>query len=179
MLRKTLHVWDAEVSDMEARTRLVRPRLAEPELGADGLLGATVPFLLVLEAVKRLGWRESKAGDQCVVTTTAHAGVFSLSKLGQNVKPYFQRILALSSLFAKGLERFVHTAPASYYSLLLRSEHPNNVDVTLPADKHDEALATCGPPVHAPAASVQWGHSRPVDDAWAAVPLALLAVWGW
>ena len=42
-------------------------------------------------------------------------------------KPYFQCLLGLPDLFARGLRRLPHTAPVAYYEAVLASDAPGDL----------------------------------------------------
>ena len=124
-LRWHLQVWDVEASDLEGCVRIVRPRRAEPTLKL-GLADPAVPVIMLLDALKGAGWELTAPGSPAKVLTSPHPSVFARSMMF--CRPYLQRLVCLSDLFDKGLRRLVHSAPVSYYSLIMRTDRPGDID---------------------------------------------------
>ena len=75
-----------------------------------------------------------------VPLTVPFAGVFSESMAKKHCKAYFQVLLQIKTLFDRGLTKLIHTAPASYYEVLLRAEFPNTVGTHEKHDIYEEML---------------------------------------
>jgi hypothetical protein len=125
VLHKALRQWteEGEPSDAFRFRSLGNPRNVL-SLDPTELSRPSAPLLPILMLLLRRGWVKQSEATPLVVLTSPFAGVFSVAMMTKRVKAYFQVLLVIDVLFNKGLTRLTHAAPASYYSALLRSEHP-------------------------------------------------------
>ena len=124
-LRNNMRVWDAQSVEGGSAVALSAPRLAQPLLGELGLAAPDAPTVYVLEALMEAGWRPSTPEEPARKQTQPRPGRISLAKAG--VKPYLQSCLFWPALHGLGLQALVHTGSAKYYSLLIRSQRPQDV----------------------------------------------------
>ena len=136
-IRRDLHVWDDEESDVHGCVHLLNPRRPEPALKL-GLADPHAPVLLLQESLWRDGWVLSTKEMPAKTLTEPHAG--ALSRRHRFCRPYLQCCKFLGALFGKGLTQLVHTAPATYYSLVLRSEEPGSVPLRRSAKVYKRML---------------------------------------
>jgi hypothetical protein len=107
-------------------------------LKAHDLASAAVPFLLVLERVRADGWQKATTENPAVALTNPHPVRFSTSMLTRRIKPYFQCLVFLPQLFAKGLTRLTHTQCSSYYSSVLRAPSPGDIPLGRKASEYHD-----------------------------------------
>ena len=124
-LRKNMRVWDAQSVEGGAAVALSAPRLAQPLLGELGLAAPDAPIVYVLEALMEAGWRPATPEQPARKQTQPRPGRISHAKAC--MKPYLQCCLFWPALREKDLQALVHTGSAKYYSLLLRSQRPQDV----------------------------------------------------
>lgn len=89
------------------------------------------------------GWRpssETAALQNLPDWTGGGPRPFNKQKLAERQKAYFQCLLALPSLFGKGLTDFAHSEKASYYMQMLRTQDPSSVLPGRPAKAFQSAL---------------------------------------
>jgi hypothetical protein len=144
VIRQTLRVWKAVESDIDGCTSLIEPRMAEPPRESIDFLSKKISFLLLIEEVYRRGWRLPSEDRRCEPNTGPFATVFSKQKLSQRVQAYFQCLLMLPLLWDRGLQSFLHTLPAAYYQLLMRSPAPNEVPRGAAAQEYATLLEELG-----------------------------------
>ena len=130
VLRRTLRHWQTAKSDVAGCVALGNARLAF-DLVAEcfPLHAPECPILLIFEELSRRGWTCSKAGESPAPLLSPHVGVFSATMLGSRCKAYFQCLLFLGELFAKGLQKLVHSEKAAYYASVLVSKKPGEVAI--------------------------------------------------
>ena len=125
--RYTLRVWAPAQSDYEGHEAC----LAQPRLGYDivarDLMNPVAVFLCVLEAVCRRGWKLQADHEGLLPLTSCHPGSFSRKQMQARCKPYFQCLLGLPDLWARGLRRLPHTALVSFYEAVLASDSPGDL----------------------------------------------------
>ena len=109
------------------------------------ILSVGIPFLLVVEQVRLRGWLLANTEYPCTVLTNPLPTRFSAPMLARRVKAYFQCLVHLPQIFAKGLLRFAHGASAAYYGALLRSPRPAELDAGLSAEEYNEYMADVCP----------------------------------
>jgi hypothetical protein len=104
------------------------------------LSSTSVPFILVAEAVKQAGWYCSGPDNPVQTITTPHAQAYSAALFVRRVRSYFQCLLFIGELFAKGLTQLSHTQTAGYYEAVLRSATPGAVLTGLKKEQYDDLL---------------------------------------
>lgn len=77
--------------------------------------------------------------------TKPHPPIFSRAMLTKRCKAYFQCLIAMRTLFDKGLTRFPHSGRGAFYALLLHSPTPGAVSMADSAAILEEQLVACGP----------------------------------
>ena len=142
-VRKWLRVWDSGLSDVLGCIRLQNPRVPEPKLSELGLADPKVPILLLLERMRSLGWVDSSKDRPAKPSTEPIATVFSKALV--LCRSYLQCLVHIESLWEKGLRRLPHSAPVSFYSMLMRSEEPGKLDPKLSAKQLSRMLLASKP----------------------------------
>lgn len=110
--RRKLHLWSEAPSDTEGCVRLITPEVAVPKIS----LSSTVcPVLCLLDALKEKGF-------ECVERTITHKPevadkLLDIRNLSKR-RYYFQAVLSMAALWARGVTEF-KSGHASYYYLLL------------------------------------------------------------
>ena len=172
VLKETLREWQVRRSDVPWHKELHSAQKATPKLGPNGLLSSQCPFALIIERLAVRGWVADGPEHPLVPTTSPLPGIFSRVKMKSRTRPYFHCLLNIGSLFEKGLKRLLHACPKAYYEVLLRSEHPDEVNAHLTAEQYAEIL---GPDVQEvgmderideddiDAGSVVWSEHEGVD----------------
>ena len=97
-----------------------------------------------MEELGRRGWRCQSDARPLVPLLSPHAGVYALATWNNRRLAYFQCLLALGELWARGLTRFVHGQPSGSYALLFKSDTPALVPLNAGPDIYSEALANAG-----------------------------------
>ena len=138
-MRASFRKWAVAPSDDAGRWALRDPVPIEAE-AATSLLSRSCPLVIIVEELKRRGWRLQGDGTPLGVLVTPHPNVISKRRLHQRCKAYFQCLVKLPELFELGLQRFHHSYPARFYELLLRSPNPAGLDPKMGAAAIDEEL---------------------------------------
>ena len=139
-LRRTFRMWSSKLSDAYGCLALYDPEIAQPKTDPRlGLLHPDVPFLLVMEELVRRGWTVHSSDDGSLAAITEPTfRTFSKSMLQRRCKIYFQVLLALAGLWAKGLVVLPHNCLVEYYRLILRSDNLAAVPLRLSAYEYAE-----------------------------------------
>jgi hypothetical protein len=142
--RHQLREWGVRQSDSPNMDTLYNPRICQPQLDHLGLMSPSCPLVLVMEELGRRGWKCQSDTRPLVPLLSAHAGVYALAMWNNRRLAYFQCLLALGELWARGLTRFVHGQPSGYYALLFKSDTPALVPLNAGPNMYSEDLANAG-----------------------------------
>jgi hypothetical protein len=133
-LRHELHRWSCSVSDVQGCLQLACP---EPASNVKmGLSCLRYPAVLMLESLVSLGW---KRASDCARHESAAIGFFEQSDIAKR-KSYLRCVLALPTLFTRGLKLLYVRQPEGYYKAILLAEAPDSVVPNLGEMKYKKLL---------------------------------------
>jgi hypothetical protein len=133
-LRHELYRWNCSVSDVHGCLQLAYP---EPASNVKmGLSCARYPAVLMLESLTSLGW---KRASDCARHESAAVGCFEQSDIVKR-KSYLRCLLALPTLFTRGLKLLYVRQPEGYYKAILLAEAPDSVEPNLGERKYKQLI---------------------------------------
>ena len=133
-LRHELYRWSCSVSDVHGCLQLAYP---EPASNVKmGLSCARYPAVLMLESLTSLGW---KRASDCARHESAAVGCFEQSDIVKR-KSYLRCLLALPTLFTRGLKLLYVRQPEGYYKAILLAEAPDSVVPNLGERKYKQLI---------------------------------------
>lgn len=133
-VRQGLYRWDRCASDTQGCILLTEKRLAQPDLGPQGLLNLECPEILIIDELLRRGWRHGNRKEPHVLGEAGpDAHIFKYIP-GRPAKHYLQCLISLSSLTERGMQSLHVGQPVGYYLALLQAQNPGEVQPGQRAD---------------------------------------------
>jgi len=94
-VRQGLCCWDRCASDTQGCTLLTEKRLAQPDLGPQGLLNLECPEILIIDELLRRGWRHGDRKEPHVLGEAGPDAHIFKYILGRLAKHYLQCLISL------------------------------------------------------------------------------------